>query len=174
MFKNSSLHEKATLLRDVVFGANDGIITTFAIVAGSRGASLSSSVVIILGFANLLADGFSMGSGNYLGIKSQVQFQKKSGDKIKDEHNPLQHGITTFVSFVLAGLLPLLPYLFRLSNAFEISAMTVAVSLFLVGASRSKFTKNGFFKDGLEMLFVGGFAATVAYFVGFLLDKYII
>jgi len=174
VFKKTSLHEKATLLRDFVFAANDGIITTFAVVAGSKGASLSSSVVIILGFANLLADGFSMASGNYLGIKSQIQFQKKSGDKIKDEHNPLQHGITTFVSFTLAGLLPLLPFLFKFSNAFEISAITVVLSLFIVGASRSRFSDNGFLKEGFEMLFVGGFAALVAYFVGFLLEKYVI
>jgi hypothetical protein len=47
-------------LKDYIYGGLDGIITTFAIVSGVAGANLSSSVVLILGFANLLADGLSM------------------------------------------------------------------------------------------------------------------
>lgn len=61
-------------LKDVVYGANDGIITTFAIVAGVAGAGLESSVVILLGLANLLADGFSMAASNYLGSKSERDY----------------------------------------------------------------------------------------------------
>lgn len=57
-----------------IYGANDGVITTFAVVAGATGASLPSSVVIILGFANLLADGISMGASNYLGEKSEIDY----------------------------------------------------------------------------------------------------
>ncbi len=64
-------------LRDAIYGANDGIITTFAVVAGVAGASLSRDVVLILGFANLIADGISMGMSNYLGMKSQRDFEKK-------------------------------------------------------------------------------------------------
>ena len=52
-------------LPDLVYGANDGIITTFAVVFGVIGAALSERVILILGFANLLADGFSMGASNY-------------------------------------------------------------------------------------------------------------
>lgn len=60
-----------TYVREFVYGGIDGSITTFAVVAGSAGADLSSSVVIILGFANLLADGFSMSVGAYLSSKSE-------------------------------------------------------------------------------------------------------
>lgn len=66
---------------DLVYGANDGIITTFAIVAGASGASLSASVVIILGFANILADGISMGVSNFLGEKSEQDFAKAQYEK---------------------------------------------------------------------------------------------
>lgn len=61
----------ASYLRDWVYGGIDGAVTTFAIVAGSVGASLSSNVVLILGVANLLADGFSMAAANYTGSKSE-------------------------------------------------------------------------------------------------------
>lgn len=58
-------------LGDVVLGAVDGIVTTFAVVAGSAGGQLSTQVVIILGLANLFADGFSMAVSNYLGTTSR-------------------------------------------------------------------------------------------------------
>jgi vacuolar iron transporter family protein len=60
-------------LRDLVYGAIDGTVTTFAVVAGARGASLSASVVFILGVVNLIADGFSMAASNYLGVRADEQ-----------------------------------------------------------------------------------------------------
>jgi len=61
---------------DFVYGANDGIITTFAVVAGAAGALLPGGVVIILGLANLVADAFSMGASNFLSLRSQRDFVK--------------------------------------------------------------------------------------------------
>jgi VIT1/CCC1 family predicted Fe2+/Mn2+ transporter len=55
-------------IRDLIYGANDGVITTFAVVAGVTGGALSARAVLIVGVANLLADGLSMGVGNYLSI----------------------------------------------------------------------------------------------------------
>ncbi len=60
-------------LKEFIFGAVDGAITTFAIVAGVAGAGMAPGVVIILGFANLLADGFSMAVSNFLGIRAENQ-----------------------------------------------------------------------------------------------------
>lgn len=65
-------------LGDFVYGATDGAVTTFAVVAGVVGASLSPSIVLILGFANLLADGFSMAVGNYLSAKAQREQIEKA------------------------------------------------------------------------------------------------
>lgn len=59
-------------LRDFVFGAIDGTVTTFAVVSGVIGAGLESKTILILGFANLIADGFSMAAGNYLSTKTEV------------------------------------------------------------------------------------------------------
>jgi vacuolar iron transporter family protein len=60
-----------------VYGGIDGCVTTFAVVAGAVGAGLESSVIIILGFANLLADGFSMSIGAYLSSKSERSYYHK-------------------------------------------------------------------------------------------------
>lgn len=59
------------LLKAAVYGANDGIVTTFAVVAGVAGAGLSPSIILILGIANMLADGLSMGIGDFLGERSE-------------------------------------------------------------------------------------------------------
>jgi vacuolar iron transporter family protein len=64
-------------LGEFVYGAIDGTITTFAVVAGAAGASLSAGIVLILGFANLLADGFSMAAGNFLSERTQKDYVEK-------------------------------------------------------------------------------------------------
>jgi len=64
-------------LKDFVYGAIDGGVTTFAVVAGVAGAGLSPIIVIILGCANLLADGFSMAVSNYLGSRAENQYRER-------------------------------------------------------------------------------------------------
>lgn len=64
-------------LSEFVYGGIDGSVTTFAVVAGSAGANLDSSIIIILGFANLIADGFSMSVGSYLSNKSESEHFEK-------------------------------------------------------------------------------------------------
>ena len=72
-------------LGDAVFGANDGCVTTLAVVAGAMGGGLEHTVVLILGFANLIADGFSMAVGNYLSTKSE-------GERLEQaRENELRH-----------------------------------------------------------------------------------
>lgn len=77
-------------IKDIVYGANDGIVTTFAIVSGVAGAALSIKTVLILGFANLIADGISMGASNYLGSKSEEHYYKreKEMERWEVEHLP--------------------------------------------------------------------------------------
>ncbi len=77
-------------LKSVVYGGLDGIITTFAVVAGVAGASLSAGVVLILGFANLVADGISMAIGDYLSSKSEREYEaaERKREAWEVEHYP--------------------------------------------------------------------------------------
>ena len=118
-------------LPDLIYGANDGIITTLAVVSGVTGAALSSTVILILGFANLVADGFSMGASNVLSRRSDVQ-----NGRIPTLAAAAGHGIATFLGFVLAGLVPLLAYLLPWFDGARFAAATALAlaTLFAVGA----------------------------------------
>lgn len=150
---------------DIVYGANDGIITTFAVIAGAAGAGFSSSIIIVLGIANLIADGFSMGASKYLSLSSEQSVDKAGSEK----RSPFEDGAATFVAFVLAGSLPLIPFLVlpkASEHSFTISAIATAFAFFIVGAARTFVIRKNFFVAGLEMLIVGGAAAVIAYGLG--------
>ena len=150
-------------LPDLVYGANDGIITTFAVVTGVVGADLSERIILILGFANLLADGFSMGASNYLARRSYANAEERSTGR-----EAARHGAATVLGFVTAGLVPLVAYLVPLPDdmRFPVAIGLTLSTLFAVGASRAFITRLGWVRSGLEMLFVGALAAAVAYSIG--------
>lgn len=70
--KRLSAKERQSHLKDVIYGGIDGAVTTFAIVAGVEGAGLSHSIIVALGVANIVADGFSMAASNYSGTKAEL------------------------------------------------------------------------------------------------------
>ena len=65
----------SSYLRDFIYGAIDGTVTTFAVVSGVAGAGLSNGIVIVLGIANLVGDGFSMAASNFLGTRADQQLR---------------------------------------------------------------------------------------------------
>ncbi len=169
---SQKFHFDPALLKAAVYGANDGIVTTFAVVAGVAGAGLDNSIIIILGLANMGADGLSMAVGDYLGEKSETRLRKRLGEKVQDRHL-WKTGVVTFSSFVIAGALPLLPYFFDLfglsfatQHQFSASIFSTAFALFFVGSLRTLITKGNWLKNGVEMLGIGAIAATVAYLLG--------
>jgi VIT1/CCC1 family predicted Fe2+/Mn2+ transporter len=150
-------------LPDLVFGANDGLITTFAIVSGVVGAGLPERVILILGFANLVADGFSMGASNFLSRRSYAEAERREA-----RQPAARHGAATLLSFIVAGGVPLIAYLLPLpdDSRFPVAASLTLATLFAVGAARTLVTRAGWGRSGAEMLLVGSLAAGVAYLVG--------
>jgi VIT1/CCC1 family predicted Fe2+/Mn2+ transporter len=73
--------EQGQYLKSLVYGGLDGIITTFAVVAGVAGASLSAGIVLILGFANLIGDGLSMAIGDYLSTKAENDYNRAERER---------------------------------------------------------------------------------------------
>jgi VIT1/CCC1 family predicted Fe2+/Mn2+ transporter len=154
-------------LPQFVYGATDGTITTFAIVSSVVGAGLPASVILLLGLANVLADGFSMASSNYLSVKSEV-------DHI-DHKEAFGSALVTFISFVTVGTIPLLPFIsgiiFKVpsSHQFMYSTIATAGAFILSGVIRARVTKQNIYLAASETLLIGGIAAYIAYLVGYLL-----
>ena len=163
-------------LAEVIYGANDGIVTTFAVVSGVAGASLNPSIVLILGAANLFADGFSMGMSNYLSRRSELDYQRSQqgngrapAAEPSDGKSPRRTAFVTFLAFVVAGWAPLIPYIVEVRPTFPLSIGFTGFAFFAVGASRSLVTSRRWYLNGVEMFVVGMAAAVVAYTVGNLL-----
>ncbi len=215
-------------LRDWVYGGIDGAITTFAIVAGVVGADMSIRVVLILGAANLLADGFSMAAANYSGTKTEIDDYQRIR-KIEERHielfpegereemrqiyrakgfegedlermteiatsskdhwvdfmlveeyglsnvlrSPLKSAIATFVAFVLAGFVPLIPFVAGLPYAALLATVMTAIVFFFIGSIKSRWSTQHWFWSGLETLGIGLAAASMAYLIGDLLGRLI-
>ena len=159
-------------IRDLVYGANDGVITTFAVVAGVTGGTLEPVTVLVLGTANLLADGLSMGVGNYLGIRSDERV-REAQQLPEQEAFPVRHGLATFVAFVAAGSVPLLPYAFQgaPTDGFLWSSLLSLGVLFSVGAARARVGTGTWWADGLEMLGLGVIVGAAAYGAGALVAR---
>jgi VIT1/CCC1 family predicted Fe2+/Mn2+ transporter len=210
---------------DFVLGAIDGTVTTFAVVSGVAGANLSTRVAVILGLANLLADGFSMAVSNYLGARAEAHvvdrvrrveeqhidrvpegereeirqiFAAKgfSGELLEqivevithdrkrwvdtmiseefglplDRPSPIRAGLSTFAAFITAGFIPLIPFTIPLGivgeHLFLASAILTAVTFFSIGVAKGRVVHRSMVRSGLETLFVGALAATLAYVVG--------
>ena len=217
-------------LRDAIYGAIDGAVTTFAVATGVWGADLSPAIVVILGIANLVGDGFSMAAGNFLGIRAENQerdlvreierrhiskYPEGEREEIRqimrgqgfegellenaveqitsDEDrwvntmlryeyglavknsNPLPAATVTFVSFLVVGSIPLLPFVVTWladikADPFMLSAGMTAVAFFVVGGIKSRFVEQSWWKSGLETLAVGSVAASLAFVCGWALS----
>ncbi len=212
-------------LRDIVYGAIDGSVTTFAIVAGVAGAGLSPLIIVALGLANVLADGFSMAAGNYSGTKAELDdimrlrrieerhiakdpegerrelrhilhLKGLSGDALdqavtqisadKDmwiqmmlegeyglasvDPHPMRAAIATFTAFLIAGMVPLLPFIIGVPHAFTWSSALTGITFFAIGTYKSQWSLAPWWRSGLETLAIGGVAASIAYFVGTLFN----
>lgn len=163
-------------LPDFVYGGIDGSITTFAVVSGVMGASLSSSIVLILGFANLFADGFSMAVSNYFATGSRNDINKR--DKFFKKGNAFKAATVTFFSFLFIGLIPLLSFVvgaltkndYILKNQFFIAFVLTGIALGIVGYMKGEIIGRAKWKSALYTLIIGGIAALVAFGVGYLIN----
>ncbi len=165
-------------LSEFVYGGMDGAVTTFAVVAGATGARFDVKVLLVLGFANLIADGFSMGVGSYLSTKSEDELKHRRGAADHDEPSPLINGLTTYASFIVVGLVPLLIYVadafFHLSgNLFVLACLLTGLAFIGIGYLKSRVAGGPVLRAVAETFVLGGTAAVLAYVLGDYLERII-
>lgn len=152
-------------LADIVYGGNDGIVTTFAVISGAAGAKLSLTAMLVVTVVNLLADGFSMAASNFLAIRSKAEANGMSRGSVE----PSRHAAFTFIAFVIFGAMPLIGYGvhdFIRVDPFVLSAIVSGITMFVLGALRSMVSIRRWYFTGLENLAVGTIASLVAYYCG--------
>ncbi|PCI27728.1 hypothetical protein COB55_05220 [Candidatus Wolfebacteria bacterium] len=166
MIRNSTSRK---YLAEFVYGATDGTITTFAIIAAVSGASLAPVIILVLGFSNVLADGFSMAASNYLSEKSN-----DAVGGVNDNKHPVRTSFVTFVSFVVVGSVPLIPFVLLGNvegiNPFSVSIVATALTFLVIGFIRGYVARERGIRTALETLFIGGIAAGIAYGAGAFLE----
>jgi VIT1/CCC1 family predicted Fe2+/Mn2+ transporter len=208
-------------LRDWVYGGIDGTVTTFALVSGVVGAHLSSRVILILGGASLIADGFAMAAGNYLATRAEHE-EFRNAEAVEHRHianvpegereevrqilrglgiagdllervvpaitadperwvrvmlrheyglpaavrSPWQAAGSTFSAFLVCGLIPLIPFLASIKNAFWVASAVTGVTFVSIGALKAQWSIRPWWHSGFSTLAIGGGAAAVAYGIG--------
>lgn len=169
---NPLLSKLYQYLGEFVYGGIDGTITTFAVVAGSVGAGLDTNVIVILGFANLLADGFAMSIGAYLSANCERdKHQNQTTNK-----SPIFIGLFTYISFIIMGFIPLLVYVIDLIqevdwNLFLVASILTGIVFIIIGTLKAYVTNGKYLKGIAQTLILGALAAAVAYYVGDILEQ---
>lgn len=122
--------------------------------------------------AALLAETFA----KYPEAFEQERINMLFGADEMDSH-PIKNALVTFFSFVIYGFIPLVAYVFSsfspflMNNTFTVASVLTGLTLFTLGAVKSRLTLTNWFKSGMEMLLIGGAAAIVAYGIGYILGN---
>lgn len=148
-------------LPQFVYGGTDGIVTTFAILAGAMGARISRMDVLAIGVTNLIAAGFSLGVSSYLSKKSEKREGKHSGVAVEES---VKVGIATFVSFVMMGLIPIIPMVL-LKSGFMVSSVLSVIGFIVIGYIKGTMG-GGALESSVETSVLGILASALAFITG--------
>lgn len=149
-------------MRNFIFGTEDSFVSTVGLLAGVTASGAVREEIMVAGFVLISVEAFSMGVGSYLSERSLSDTETK-----KEKRETLVGGAIMFLSYILAGLVPLIPYLvLPIELAFYVSIAATLVSLFLLGVISARILKIHVFKNAFRMLFLGGTASLLGIAVG--------
>lgn len=150
-------------LRNFIFGAEDGLVSTVGLLSGVSFAGLGRKEIIISGIILILVEALSMGAGVYISEDSSNDMTEK--DQRDDQ---LGDSVVMFFSYALIGLLPLLSYLFIVDTrqAFYYSIATTIIALISLGVFRSIYTKKPMLSSVIKTTAIGTVVVLIAVAVG--------
>lgn len=166
-------HPLSENIREVVFGVEDGAVGNLGVVIGMAQAAAPNKFILLAGFATMLAQTISMSAGTYLSVKSEKEYfsvrkkNRKFGREYVKHKVPLMSTFVMGLSVIIGALIPLSSFFFFEGASGIVPAVGITLTgLFLLGALKSKYTDSKWFSSGLEMLIVGGLAASAGYIIG--------
>lgn len=150
-------------LRSVMFGLQDGLVSTTGAVVGISAGVSDQAIIILAAFVVVSVEASSMAAGEYSSEKAVHQMTKLG----KHKDDLIIGAILMFLSYMMAGLIPVVPFLILpINNARIVSIILAMLSLFLIGFIKSKIVKTGSLRSAIEMLIIGGLATVVGLVVG--------
>lgn len=153
-----------TILRNFLFGVEDSLVSTVGLLAGIAAADISHSTIMITGLVLIVVEGFSMGIGSFL---TEETAEEMAGAR-NDFKTAFYGGITMLISYILAGLIPLAPYLFIKGNiAIGASVGLSLLGLFVLGFVTARhYARPDPFRRAIRMVSLGGLAVGAGMLVG--------
>lgn len=150
-------------VRNIIFGIEDSLVSTVGVLSGIA-ATTDTKTVVLVGTIYITVEAFSMAVGSFLSEEFTEEYVAR---RLVSLRNPLVAGIVMFLASIVAGCIPLLPYLFfdELS-AFTVSIVSAVLLLFVVGAVNGRIAKVGAVRGGLRLAIVGGLAILLGLGVG--------
>lgn len=157
------------LLRNIIFGIEDSLVSTTGLLSGVAIAGVSSGTVILTGTVLIFVEAFSMAVGSFLSEDSVREY-------VTRDKNPylasIAGGLVMFFSYFISGFIPLLPYvLWPAADAFWISIIAALIVLFLLGVFSAEMFRAHYLRQGMKMLLVGGVAIAIGILVGRLVGR---
>ncbi len=151
-------------IRNLIFGAEDSLVSTVGLISGIAIAGIPRSSILISGIILIFVEAFSMAAGSFLSERGTEEIVEKKNFPLA---YPIIGGVIMFVSYFVSGFVPLLPYFFaEVSLAFKISVTLSLVALFLLGTLSAKKFGVPPIKSGVRMLIIGGAAIAIGILVG--------
>lgn len=152
-------------LRSILFGLEDGLVSTTGAVIGISVATQDAKLVVLAGLVMVAVEAISMAAGEFLSEEAVHELDRRA-----HKDSLLVGALLMFCSYAGAGLIPLLPFiLFPESTATWLAITLAFISLFLLGYFKAKFTKVRPLRSGLQILLVGGVATLIGILVGVLI-----
>lgn len=163
MKMRSSKYTKALNLRSFIFGIEDSLVSTVGLLSGIAIADVPRSTIILSGIVLIFVEAFSMGAGSFLSESSVEDLTKERAAAKSTVHA----GIIMFVSYFVAGFVPLSPYMFLPpSAAFPTSICAALFALFILGIWSGAVTNTPYAKSAVRMFIIGGLAIGVGIAAG--------
>lgn len=158
-----------TFFRNFVFGVEDSLVSTVGLLSGIALASVPQQTIFLTGVVLIFVEAFSMSAGAYL---SEASAEELSDQKVIQNDTSVGAGLIMFISYFVAGFIPLFPYLvFPTATALFVSIAASLGALFLLGLISGTLSKRRVLKSGLRMALVGGAAIAVGALAGMVLSQ---
>ena len=152
------------IIRNFTFGVEDSLVSTVGLLAGISIANVDPKTIVVTGIVLIFVEAFSMGVGSLLSEQSVEQYESNKEVSLS---KPGLAALVMFVSYIVAGLIPLTPYILS-NNKFAIwwSIGLTLLALGLLGALNAHIFRIRVWKDALLTLVMGGSAIAIGIIVG--------